>query len=159
MNQVNITGRLGGYPELKTTTGGTTLTTISVAVFAGKDREPIWVPVVAFKAVAEFICAHFIKGDPIEISGRLRTNQYTKPDGTVVRSLEVEARDVSFPPSSRRQEATEETNRTGSVSVSFREEKFATVQTGAKQSCPVTLGTPSDAYAGFEDADGDTLPF
>lgn len=158
MNQVTITGRLGGTPELKTMTNGNVVTSISVALYNGKDRPPVWVPVVAFQKVADFICQHFSKGDGIEVAGRLRENTYTKPDGSVVRSLEVEARDVGFA-LSRRAEGAGATNSAGTASQYPAREKYATGQNNAKQSYPVMLGTPSDAYAGFEDADGDALPF
>lgn len=155
MNQITISGRMGGVPELKHTTGGHQVVSISVAVFNGRDREPIWVPVVAFNKVAKFITSHLSKGDPIEISGKLRANQFTKPDGTVVRSLEVEARDVGFPPSSRRQ------NDTGATIVPMATTYTAQTKkpVAALKSYPVTEGTPSDMYQGFQDAGDDTLPF
>jgi single-strand DNA-binding protein len=159
MNQVNISGRLGNTPELKQTTGGHQVTTFSVAVYNGKDKDSIWVPVVAFNKVAEFIATYLQKGDPVEIAGKMRENKYTDRDGNTRSRLEVEARDASFPPSSHRQDGAGTTNSAGVVSMYPRSEKYATGQNEVKPSYPVTLGTPSDAYAGFEDADGDVRPF
>ena len=96
MNQVNISGRLGSTPELKQTTGGHQVTTFSVAVYNGKDKDAIWVPVVAFNKVAEFIAAYLQKGDPVEIAGKMRENKYTDRDGNTRSRLEVEARDASL---------------------------------------------------------------
>lgn len=158
MNQVNISGRLGNTPELKQTTGGHQVTTFSVAVYNGKDKDAIWVPVVAFNKVAEFLCRCLQKGDPVEIAGKMRENKYTDRDGNTRSRLEVEARDASFPPLSRRQDGAGATNNAGAARYP-QSEKNATGQNEGKQSYPVTLGTPSDAYAGFEDADGDVLPF
>lgn len=160
MNQVNISGRLGNTPELKQTTGGHQVTTFSVAVYNGKDKDAIWVPVVAFNKVAEFLCQYLQKGDPVEIAGKMRENKYTDRDGNTRSRLEVEARDASFPPSSRRQDGAGATNSAGAVSMYPPREKCATGQNNVKQSYPVTLGTPSDAYAGFEDAsDEEVIPF
>lgn len=159
MNQVNISGRLGKDPELKTTTNGHTVTAISVAVYNGKDREPIWVPVVAFNKVAEFICQHLRKGDPIEVAGRLRVDSYTDKDGNQRSRIEVEGRDVSFPPSQKREEARRETNSTAGVQ-GYQKSQYATTgQNRANTAYAVVEGTPSDQYAGFADAADDELPF
>ena len=155
MNQLNVSGRMAATPELRTTNTGKAVTVFSLAVYNGKDRDPIWLPVAAFGKVAEFICQYFQKGDPIELAGKLKENNYTKPDGTVVKSLEVEARDVSFPPSSRRQDGTGATNAAQGSSYTAPMQSAPTTQ----KYYPVTEGTPTDQYKGFADASDDELPF
>ena len=155
MNQINISGRLGGTPELKQTTSGHNVATMSIAVHNGKDRDPIWVPVVAFNKVAEFVANYFQKGDAIEVAGKLRVNQFTKADGSVTRSLEVEARDVSFPPSSRSKDGAGATNTPKTMQGYHLEERSYTGQNNAQQ----RYATPSDQYAGFMDAGDENLPF
>lgn len=158
MNQVNISGRLGKDPELKTTTNGHTVTAISVAVYNGKDREPIWVPVVAFNKVAEFIYQHLRKGDPIEVAGRLRVDNYTDKDGNQRSRIEVEGRDVSFPPSQKREEGRYDTSAASGVQGYQQAQYTATGQNRANTAYAVVEGTPSDAYRGFADAN-EEVPF
>lgn len=155
MNRIFISGRLGGTPELKMMQNNRTYTSFSVAVYNGKDRDPIWVPVVAFQKVAEFICQYFSKGDPIEVIGRLKVNNFTRTDGSVVRSLEVSAVDVGFPPSSIRQDGAGATITSNGNNYTTQAE---TAGMGQKRGVYGST-TPSEAYSNFGDAGDEGLPF
>ena len=96
MNSVNLTGRLGRDPELKTTNSGKSVTSISIAVQDGKDRT-YWLPIVAWEKTADFICRYFRKGDGIEITGKVTERKYEDRDGNKRSVVEVVAMNVGFP--------------------------------------------------------------
>lgn len=96
MNSVNLTGRLGRDPELKTTNSGKSVTSFSLAVQDGKDRT-YWLPIVAWEKTADFICRYFRKGDGIEITGKVTERKYEDRDGNKRSVVEVVAMNVGFP--------------------------------------------------------------
>lgn len=95
MNTVAIIGRLGKDPELKYTQSGKAVTTLSVAVDAGRD-EIAWVNVVCWEKTAEAVCEHLSKGAQVGIEGRLQTRQWQTNDGQQREVLEVVAHRVDF---------------------------------------------------------------
>jgi single-strand DNA-binding protein len=73
-NSVQLIGNLGADPEMRYVgDGGSCVTEIRIAVYAGKDKrtsEPkpsMWFTVKAWNAVAEQIATGFRKGDRIRI--------------------------------------------------------------------------------------------
>ena len=101
MNSVNLTGRLARDPEFRQTQSGIPCTRFTVAVERPyqKDKEKQeadFVSCVAWRASAEFISRHFSKGDPIEVSGSLRTGSYTDNNGVKHFTTDVLVDRVSF---------------------------------------------------------------
>lgn len=88
VNKVILVGNLGNDPEVRHTTGGTTITTLSVATSEswkdknGEQQERTeWHRCKAFGKLAE-ICGEYLKkGRQVYIEGSLRTEKYTDKNG------------------------------------------------------------------------------
>lgn len=95
LNQITIMGRLTATPELKTTPGGTSVTSFSLAVerdFKDKEtgeRTADFIDCVAWRGTAEFITRYFTKGRMAVVSGSLQTRQYTDKNGNNRRATEI----------------------------------------------------------------------
>ena len=84
LNLVTISGNLTGNPELRTTKGGTSVCSLSVAVNGReKDRQsgawsdrPDYFEVSVFGATAENAADWLHRGSHVEISGRLRQDRW-----------------------------------------------------------------------------------
>ena len=89
INKVILVGNLGNDPEVKSTQGGTTVTTISVATSeAWKDKttgqqqeRTEWHRVKFFGRLAEIAGDYLRKGSQVYIEGSLRTDKYTDKQG------------------------------------------------------------------------------
>ncbi len=103
INRVNISGNLTRDPELKTTTGGTSVLTFGVAV---NDRRrnpqtgewedvPNFVDCVVFGARAEPLSRFLSKGSKVAIEGKLRYSSWER-DGQRRSKLEVIVDEVEF---------------------------------------------------------------
>lgn len=99
-NKVILMGRLTADPELKQTQSGLTVTTFSLAVDRkyNKDEEKKcdFIPIVAWKQTAEFICKYFKKGSAILLCGELQTRSWKDNQGNTRNATEVLANEVSF---------------------------------------------------------------
>ena len=114
LNKVILTGRLTVKPELKTTTGGISVTTFSIAVqrrykSADGSYPTDFINIVAWRSTAEFITRFFDKGQLISVAGTLQSRQYEDKDGNKRTAYEVNADEVLFAQSKR----TEDTQPTG----------------------------------------------
>ena len=83
-NNITITGRIGGEPELRFTKSGQAVAEFSVADTWGKDdkKKTTWHDCVAFGQLAENIVSCVQKGKTVIVSGRYEQDEYTKKDGT-----------------------------------------------------------------------------
>ncbi|MDD6021559.1 MAG: single-stranded DNA-binding protein [Oscillospiraceae bacterium] len=119
INCVTLMGRLTADPELKTTTGGLSVTTFTIAVDRpyvrnGEERQTDFINIVAWRQSAEFVCRYFKKGQMIALTGSLQTRNYEDKNGNKRTAYEVVADRVSFCGS-----------KAESGSASFREEQAA----------------------------------
>lgn len=101
MNKVILTGRLTADPELKQTQSGVSVARFTVAVnrpySKDKDKqEADFISCTAWRNTAEFISRYFSKGDPIEIEGAWRNNNYTDQNGVKHYSADCLVNEVSF---------------------------------------------------------------
>ena len=116
MNSVNIIGRLGSTPELKTTGEGISVCSFVVAVDRpgtyNENKKTDWIDVTAWRGTAEFICNYFQKGSPIAFRGYLTTREKER-DGFKRKYTEVVVVEVEFVP--RIRDAREETQRESSA--------------------------------------------
>lgn len=103
LNQVQLIGNLGADPEVRTTTGGTTVANVRLATnFAYTSRSSgervettEWHRAVVFGKLAENVGKYLKKGSPAFFQGRLRTRSWD--DQGVTRYVtEVIANDVIF---------------------------------------------------------------
>lgn len=109
LNSVELVGRLTKEPEAKSTTTGTTVCGFSVAVQrnyknANGEYDSDFINCVAFRNTAEFLDRYFHKGDPIIIKGAIQTRSYDDENGKKRYVTEVIANEISFCPSSRKEE-------------------------------------------------------
>jgi len=79
-----LAGRLAKDGELRYTSSGTALVTVSVAVDDSKagEGETTWVRVGHFGADSEDLRSRLVKGAQVYVEGRLRLNAWTAADGT-----------------------------------------------------------------------------
>ena len=84
-NRVILGGRIANAVELKSTPGGVSLVSLSIAVKRRGQREgepqSDFVQATAFRGTAEFIARYFQKGSSICIDGRLQTRSWTDEKG------------------------------------------------------------------------------
>lgn len=98
MNRLDIIGNVTGNPELKTTPSGHTLCSFGVAVNerrGGRD-ETTFFRVSAWNKLAELCQTYLQKGKKVRVTGPVSARGYSKSDGTVGVSIEINANDVEF---------------------------------------------------------------
>ncbi|MBK8225708.1 MAG: single-stranded DNA-binding protein [Flavobacteriales bacterium] len=95
-NKVQLVGRIGKDPELKTVGSGNAMLRMSIATnerFKGADGEwkddTQWHPIVAWGKQAERLATILRKGSGIVIEGRLVHRSYEDKDGIKRMSTEV----------------------------------------------------------------------
>ncbi|MBI5699130.1 single-stranded DNA-binding protein [Candidatus Saganbacteria bacterium] len=90
-NKVFLIGNLTRDPELRYTPAGIPVARFTVAVNRIKKDEVDFIPVVAWRRLAE-ICGEFLKkGRPVAIEGRLQIRAYKNKAGAEATSTEVVA--------------------------------------------------------------------
>ena len=98
-NKVMEGGRLTADPELKTTQGGVSVTSFTVAVNrrakAGEEQKADFFNVTAWRGTAEFVTRFFHKGSNILVVGSLQTRSWEK-DGQRRTVTEIVADEVHF---------------------------------------------------------------
>jgi single-strand DNA-binding protein len=96
MNSINIIGRIGSEPELKTTQSGIMVCSFSLAVKRPRVKGTTdWLPVVAWRQSAEYISKYAHKGSMVAVSGVLTARKYTVDDQNRI-AYEVVADSVSI---------------------------------------------------------------
>lgn len=95
---VIIEGRVGKDPESKSTSGGTAITSFSIAsdFGYGKNAGTNWDNVVAFGEQAAFVSKHVKRGSAIRIIGERTSRKWTGKDGQERTSNEVNVWKISF---------------------------------------------------------------
>ena len=102
INQVQLTGRLGGDPEftITQTESKTHITKFSIATerYMGPNRPVAtdWHNIVCFNKVADAVSNNLHKGDQVQISGHLHQSQWTTDAGEYRSRTEVYANNVTF---------------------------------------------------------------
>lgn len=100
MNNICITGRLTSNPEVKTTTSGVSVCSLSVAVDrdykVNGEKVTDFIPCVFWRGTAEFVEKYFAKGDMIAVVGSLESRKWEDKEGNKRISWEVKADKVNF---------------------------------------------------------------
>ena len=101
MNKVILIGRLANDVEYKTTNSGTGVCQFRLAVnrrFANQEgvREADFIPVVAWRQLADLCQRYLSKGRQCAVVGTLQTRSYDAQDGTKRYVTEVIADEVEF---------------------------------------------------------------
>ena len=102
-NKVILLGNLTRDPESRTTTNGTTICKIGLAVsrqYSTKDgerrEETTFVDIDAFGKQAEVITKYMRKGRPLMVEGRLKLDQWETNDGQKRSKLGVVLENFQF---------------------------------------------------------------
>jgi len=114
LNQVNLIGRLGKDPIIRTLPDGGAVANMSLAInksFKTSDGTTVekveWVNIVTFGKLAE-ICGDYLKkGRLVFGSGELRTRDWTDKDGIKRYSTEVVCKTLQFLDSKKPESAPE----------------------------------------------------
>lgn len=169
LNHISIQGRCVADPELRTTTSGTEVATVTVAVerdYSGDSnkREVDFISVVAWKHNALFLSRYFHKGSMIVVSGRLQSRKWQDRDGNNRTSWEVNADSVYFGESRRDNQQSYQQNayqQRGQVNVdppqSF--DGFQEMGPGTGAGNPFTGANGAYQQAGMWDNGDGELPF
>lgn len=102
LNKVQVIGRLGKDPEVRSTSGGKAVANFSVAAEESwkdangeRQKKTEWINVVAWGSVVEsFIQPYLHKGDLVYIEGKLQTRQWEDKSGGTRYTTEVNALSV-----------------------------------------------------------------
>lgn len=99
LNQVQIIGNLGSDPEVRTTSGGTKVATLSVATSESwekdgqKHENTEWHRLTLWRGLADVAEKYLSKGDRIFAQGHLKYDSYEK-DGVTRYTTEITVRDL-----------------------------------------------------------------
>lgn len=100
LNKIVLGGRLTARPELKQSQTGISVAQFNVAVARrqakDKRRETDYIPCVAWRERAEFLCRYFDKGSSICVIGTLQIRQWTDASGQKRSTAEVVADEITF---------------------------------------------------------------
>jgi single-strand DNA-binding protein len=103
LNKVMIIGNLGNNPEMRKTSNGTSVATLSIATnrrYKGKDGnwtdDTQWHRIVVWAKQAENCKKYLSKGSQVYVEGRLQTRQWEDKDGNKRFTTEVVADSVQF---------------------------------------------------------------
>jgi single-strand DNA-binding protein len=107
LNKAIIVGRMTVDPELRTTSGGKSVTSFGVATNrywsnsqGERQEETEFHNVVAWGRQAEIVSQFLKKGSLIMIEGRLQTRDWQGKDGGNRRTTEIIAENIQFGPKS-----------------------------------------------------------
>ena len=99
MNKCILMGRLTRDPEVKETTGGTTIGRFSLAVDRytkkGEDKKADFINCVAFGNTAKFAEKYTMKGQRVLVEGRIQTGTYEK-DGEKRYTTDIVVNNIEF---------------------------------------------------------------
>lgn len=97
MNSIQLIGRLTADVELKQTPSGVSVCQFNLAVDRPRVKDTTdFIPCVAWRNTAEFICKYFGKGNKIALNGVLTTRKWQDQQGNNRVAYEVLAESVEF---------------------------------------------------------------
>jgi single-strand DNA-binding protein len=101
LNQVVLIGRLTKDPELRYTPSGVAVAQFNLAVdreFTNQEgeREADFIPIVAWRQLAENVANYQRKGSRVAVTGRIQVRNYENNEGRRVYVTEVIAQHIQF---------------------------------------------------------------
>ena len=103
VNKVILVGRLTRDPDMRTTPGGQSVATLSMATnnfwtdkSGNKQEKTEFHTVVLWGRLAEIAGQYLTKGQECFVEGRMQTREYTAKDGTQKRITEVVGENMQF---------------------------------------------------------------
>lgn len=144
MNKAILIGNLTRDPELRTTAGGVSVCTFTLAVnrrFTNQEgvREADFINIVTWRQTAELCARYLSKGRKAAVVGTIQSRSYDAQDGTKRYVTEVVADEVEFVGSSGGSQDRQDS------------------QTPPPPNEP--SGYAGSSASGFSDIDDDELPF
>ena len=102
VNKVILVGRLGKDPEIRSTSGGKSVASVSLATdesYKNSQGERVkkteWINLVIWgPSVEAFVQPYLHKGDLIYVEGKLQTRQWESKDGGTRYTTEVNVTDI-----------------------------------------------------------------
>lgn len=101
LNKATLIGNLGADPEVRSTSTGTRVATLSVATSrrwtsrTGEQEEKTeWHRVICWDKLAEIAERYLKKGDRIYVEGRIEYRQWEGQDGQTRYTTEIRAREL-----------------------------------------------------------------
>lgn len=101
LNKVQLIGNLGADPELRSTTSGTRVATLSLATSrrwsdrSGQQQEKTeWHRVICWDRLAELCEKYLSRGDRIYVEGSIEYRQWEGQDGQTRYTTEIRAREL-----------------------------------------------------------------
>jgi single-strand DNA-binding protein len=98
VNKAILVGNLGRDAEMRFTSGGTPVATVSLATTekwtdrdGQKKEDTQWHRVVIWGKTAESLHEYLTKGKQIYVEGRIQTREWTDKDGKQARTTEIRA--------------------------------------------------------------------
>ena len=99
-NHVVLVGNVGREPVERTVTTEKNeevkVCQFSLAVDAGKDKETLWLSIVAWRRLAEQVKSYVHTGDLVLVEGKLSVRSYTDNESRERTAVEVIAGDIRF---------------------------------------------------------------
>ena len=104
INKVILVGNVGNAPEVRQTTEGNAITTLSLATSetwkdkqtGEKQEKTEWHRVVFFRQIAEIVGKYVRKGSKLYIEGSLRTRKWQDQQGIDRYTTEIVANDMQM---------------------------------------------------------------
>ena len=110
MNKFIGVGRLVKDPEIRYSQSGTAVANFNIAISSGygEHKQTDFIPVVAFKKLAEVIGNNLKKGSQVLIEGRMQVRSYEDKEGQKRGATEIIVQNVEFLGSKKTDESTPE---------------------------------------------------
>ena len=110
MNKFIGVGRLVKDPEVRYSQSGTAVANFNIAISSGygEHKQTDFIPLVAFKNLAEIVGNNLKKGSQVLVEGRMQVRSYETQDGQKRRVTEVIVQNVEFLGSKKSNESTPE---------------------------------------------------
>ena len=144
MNRLTIIGNLTKDPELRTTGSGINVCSFTVAVNRRRavegQPEADFFRVTAWRQLGENCQRFLAKGRKVAVTGPISVSTYQASDGSTRAQMEITADDVEFL-SSR------------------NEENGNYTATSSYQAASAPKPNPAPKMGGYEEVEGDDLPF
>lgn len=156
MNKVVLMGRLTKDPELRyTPSNNTSVCQFTIAVdrrFKTEGQpQADFIPIVAWRQTAEFVCKYFTKGSRIAVVGSIQTRTWDDNNGARHYVTEVVADEVEFCESKRQDGMQPSTQQAYSNNVDRTQQSYSAPQ--------IQSAGPDSFDEGYFAVDDEGIPF
>lgn len=168
MNKAILVGNLTRNPDVKTTQGGTAVTTFSIAInrkFKNQngENEADFINIVTWRQLAE-ICGRYLhKGSKVSVCGRIQSSTYEDQNGNKRYKTEVVADEVNFltPRGANDGQSAPPPNEAPSYSGGYNQDNQQNQGNSMQQSNPQSGQQNEQQSKGFNEfeMDDEELPF